>query len=307
MYKNKKISAILLLSGSGNRFDSDLPKQFHNLSGKNVYLHTLNVFYKTKVFDEIILVCLKDFIEQVKKQTSNYKNIKVIPGGQTRQESSYLGLLNCEKTDYVVIHDAVRPFISEKIIFDNIEAVIKYKAVDTCIKSFDTLVQIDENRAIENIPNRNFILRGQTPQSFEFSLILNAHKDAIKQNISNATDDCQLLLNKTKIYVVDGCENNIKITTKLDLFLAEQLFRLKKVSISSDNYKVTSLENKIFAVVGASGGIGSEISDLLEKEKATVIKISKKTSEYKADISNFSDVKKVFEKIFQNMEKSMVL
>lgn len=295
MYKNYKFSLILLLSGEGARFGSDKPKQFHNLSGKKIYLHALGTFYDLKIFDEITLVCLKDWIDVVKEETSNYQNIKIIAGGATRQQSSYLGLSSCNNPHFVLFHDAVRPFVSKKIIIENLEAVIKYKAVDTCIKSTDTLVEIDKDNNIEKIPNRANFLRGQTPQTFEYSLILNAHNDAINKNL-NVTDDCGLVIDKTKIHVVLGDENNLKITTKLDLFLAEQILRMRNIDLAS-NLK-NSLSNKVYAVVGATGGIGREIVNFLKKEKAIVLELSR-TSEYKIDLKDYKSIKLAFQKIHE--------
>jgi ribitol-5-phosphate 2-dehydrogenase (NADP+) / D-ribitol-5-phosphate cytidylyltransferase len=296
MYKNFKFSLILLLSGEGARFGSDKPKQFHNLSGKKIYLHALDTFYNLKIFDEIILVCLKDWIEIVKNEVSNYENIKIIAGGAKRQQSSYLGLLNCSNPDYVLFHDAVRPFVSKRIILENLDKVIKYKAVDTCIKSTDTLVEIDKENNIERIPNRASLLRGQTPQTFEYSLILNAHKNAFTDNNLSATDDCQLVIDKTKIHVVLGDENNLKITTKLDLFIAEQIFRMQNIDLTSSSKE--DLSNKVFAVVGATGGIGKQIVNYLKKEKAIVLELSR-SSEHKIDLKNFKSIKLAFQKIFE--------
>lgn len=305
MYKNYKISLLLLLSGKGNRFKSDVPKQFHNLLGKKIYLHTLDTFYELKIFDETILVTSKEWLDQVKNETCHYKNIKIIQGGKFRQQSAYLGLKAIKQADFVMFHDAVRPFITKKIILDNLDAVIKYKAVNTCIKSTDTLVQIDKNNKINKIPDRTTLMRGQTPQSFEYKLILNAHKKAIKNNIFNATDDCTLVLDQTLIHVVNGDETNIKITTPSDMMLAEKILKSRNQSKKRKKENISSkksLKNKIYAIVGASGGIGKEIVKLLKKEKAKVIEISR-TSKYIADMEDFSTIKKVFEKIYKKYGK----
>jgi len=294
MYKNFKMALILVLSGEGNRFNSDKPKQFHNLSGKRIYLHSLDAFYNLGVFDEIILVSHRDWSDIVKKETSNYENVKVVTGGKTRQESSYSGLKECQNPDYVIFHDAVRPFVTKKIILDNLDAVIKYNAVDTCIKSTDTLVQIDEDNKIARIPNRSHLLRGQTPQSFDYNLILNAHMDATK-NKTQVTDDCGLVINRTKIHVVNGDENNIKITNKSDLFLAEHIFRLQHNNLSSTNNK-NSLKNKVYAIVGASGGIGKEVVKLLKEGNAIALEISR-SSEYKTNLEDFKSIEKTFDEI----------
>ncbi|EKE20793.1 MAG: hypothetical protein ACD_7C00482G0002, partial [uncultured bacterium] len=295
MYKNHKFSLILLLSGEGNRFQGDKPKQFYNLSGKRIYLHALDAFYDLNVFDEIILVCIKDWMDIVKKETSFYKNIKIAEGGSTRQKSAYFGLKVCSKPDFVLFHDAVRPFVTKKTILENLDAVIIHKAVDTCIKSTDTLVEINKDNFIEKVPNRSNYLRGQTPQTFEYSLIYEAHKKAFENNNFNATDDCQLVIDETKIFVVTGSENNIKITNKLDLFVAEQLLRMQNINLISNQKK--DLFNKVFAVVGATGGIGREIVNSLKHENAIVLELSR-NAEYKIDLTNYESIKTAFEKIY---------
>src|SRR5262249_17257134 len=113
------INAILLMSGNGTRFNSDVPKQFHSIAGKKIYTHTLERFLQTDLFEKIILVCHSDWMDEVRANLPSEK-VCVVIGGDTRQRSSYLGLLACgPDTDIVVIHDAVRPFCSEKIIRQN--------------------------------------------------------------------------------------------------------------------------------------------------------------------------------------------
>lgn len=215
MYKGKRIGAILLMGGRGERFQSDIPKQFHSLGGKKIYEHTLDVLKNTELFDEIVLVCPSDWPVEPGQ---------VVCGGKTRQESSYLGLNGFQKKiDIVLIHDAVRPFLTETICKENIELAIEFGAADTCIPSADTLVYAP-NGVIESIPNRAHFLRGQTPQTFQMDLILKAHKTALEDGIENASDDCQLVLRLgMDVAVAKGSERNMKITSELDLALAENI------------------------------------------------------------------------------------
>jgi len=219
------IKAIILMGGSGSRFGSDQPKQFHYISDKKIYIHTLERFLESGLFDEIILVSPEGWIEKIREELPSGP-ILLIKGGRTRQESSYLGLLACGKnTDFVSIHDAVRPFVSQKILKANIEAVKTFQAVNTCIPSTDTLIHKSSDETVLSIPSRSDYMRAQTPQSFAYSLILRAHECTIEKN---ASDDCQLLLRQGHtIKIVQGDESNMKITNPLDLFLAEQLFRLQ--------------------------------------------------------------------------------
>ncbi len=211
----EKVVGIILMGGTGARFGSDRPKQFHLIEGKRVYLHTLGAFLQSHLFDEIVLVCHSDWLALVKEETACY-SVRVCEGGETRQRSSYLGLLACpEDTQYVVIHDAVRPFVSQEILEKNVRRVKIAKAVDTCIPSADTIVHSKNGHTIDQIPLRQDCFRGQTPQSFEYSLILRAHENTQR---TNASDDCSLVLELGHpVEIVLGNQSNRKITTELDL------------------------------------------------------------------------------------------
>lgn len=291
--------AILLMGGTGTRFGSEIPKQFHRLAGKKVYLHTLEVFLESKLFEEIILVCPKAHLEEVRNDLKTYPPFPfhVIEGGSTRQESSLNGLIACKSANIVVIHDAVRPFVSQEILKANVEGALRHNAVDTCIPSADTLVYAPEKVQIAEIPKRADYLRGQTPQSFKYSLILDAHLKAKQAGIVNSSDDCSLVLQQQHpIHIAIGNEENIKITSELDLFLAEQLLRLKRApSYQGDE----SLKGKRFAVTGGTGGIGRALCCLLKKEGAIPIVLSRSTEEYGVDLTSFASAHAAFEKIHQ--------
>lgn len=219
MVQGKSFGLILLMAGSGERFGSSIPKQFADLKGKPVYLHTLDVFTSLEIFDTIILMCRPDFVEKI---AIAHPFATVVPGGATRQESVYLGLQAIVKPlDIVVVHDAVRPFVSPSIILQNIEGAILHDAVDTCIPSADTIVFAPQRTHIQTIPNRREYLRGQTPQTFRLSLLQEAHEKALRDQVSNQTDDCSLVLRLGHpVFIVPGSEDNIKITTHFDLLIA---------------------------------------------------------------------------------------
>ncbi|PWU13893.1 MAG: hypothetical protein C5B45_05325 [Chlamydiae bacterium] len=288
------IVAILLMAGSGTRFGSQIPKQFHRLSGKKIYQHTLDKFLDTQLFSRIILVCAPEHIKQTQKETSCNDQVYVVAGGHSRQASSLKGLLACPShTEIVVIHDAVRPFVSEEILQKNISLARLHKAVDTCIASGDTLVHTVDLKQVHTIPLRNQYLRGQTPQSFSYALILEAHLNATQKNSS---DDCSLVLaNKHRVFLTEGSEYNIKITTELDLFLAEQIFRLQH---SDTPPSPKTLKNKRYIITGGSGGIGQAIIKSLEKEGAKAIDISRSSKNYPANLCCHTDAEKVFADIF---------
>ncbi len=218
MYLGKRIGAILLMAGAGERLGSEIPKQFLLLGSKKIYRHALDTFRTSGLFDEIVLVCHPNWIDRLQEETA-------VVGGKTRQESAYCGLKGFKiRPDIVLIHDAVRPFVTEKILKENVEAAIQFGAVDTCIPSMDTLVHAPGGKVIGSIPNRGEYLRGQTPQTFRMDWILEAHE---RTHQDNASDDCQLVLRLgKKVHVVLGDEKNIKITTEFDLRIAEQIYSL---------------------------------------------------------------------------------
>ena len=202
--------ALILASGTGSRFGQDIPKQFYKISGKTILQLSIEAFDNNKFIDEIIIVSNPDFMdlsEKIVNAISSKKISKIISGGKTRQESSYLGVSAINDTNInVLIHDAVRPFVSDKIITDCILALDKYKAVNTAIFSSDTIIKVDENNIIKAVPDRNTIRRCQTPQGFDINIIKKAHEYAIKDNYTAATDDCTLVLkyNLADIFVIEG-------------------------------------------------------------------------------------------------------
>ena len=289
MFEGKRIGAILLMGGKGLRFGSQLPKQFHRLSGKPIYRVTLETFLKASFIDEVVLSCDPDWIEQVRKEVEDLPNVHCVTGGETRQESSYRGLLGFKiKPAVVLIHDAVRPFVSIEILSQNAELALKHGAVDTCIPTADTLVHSQDKNQITSIPERSQYMRGQTPQSFSYPLILEAHE---KAKGKAASDDCRLVLDLGHpVWITPGSERNLKITSELDLFIAEQLFRMN--SASAPNFS-SSIEGKTFAIVGGTGGIGKAICAGLENAGAKAIALSP-TAKCPIDLNDLTSVEQAF-------------
>lgn len=219
------------MAGSGIRFGGEVPKQFQLLLGRKVFSYALETLIETGFFEEIIVVCHPAWLHTETWPSS----VKAVAGGDTRQESSFIGLQSFEKApDIVLIHDAVRPFVSEEIIRNNLLGALSHGAVDTCIPSADTLVCSLDRSTICSIPVRETLLRGQTPQTFSYPLILEAHRHAVHEHIQGVSDDCRLVLEREKpVFLVEGSEENIKITTELDLKIAETLLATKSKTTSS--------------------------------------------------------------------------
>lgn len=220
--------AIILASGTGERFGENIPKQFFEFRGKTLLEHALDTFERNKNIDKIILVTnpkFRDLAEEILARSSYTKITKVLNGGATRVESSYIGTSEAPDDANVLIHDAVRAFVTPKIIDDNIEALKKYEAIGTAIDTIDTIVQVDKDGVITAIPTRKYLKRVQTPQSFRATLIKQAHRLALKEENTNFTDDCGLILHYklAPIHIVEGDELNIKITHKNDLKVIENM------------------------------------------------------------------------------------
>lgn len=213
--------ALILASGSGSRCGLDYPKQFVEIDGKTILELSIDVFEHNSLVDEIIVVTNLDYLSKVSAITEKYSKVsKVVAGGKTRRESSYNGVFSIyEDEANVLIHDAARPLVTDKIITDCIFALNEYKAVCTAINSTDTIFLVDGEENITDIPKRTYCRRAQTPQCFKLSLIKEAHNCAKGDINCSVTDDCGLILEYTveKIHIIEGDEDNIKVTYKDDI------------------------------------------------------------------------------------------
>lgn len=218
--------AIILASGTGNRFGSQIPKQFLKINNKTIFEHSIEAFENATAIDEIIIIITPEYKSLGEEiiAKNNYKKIKTIKnGGKTRKESSFIGISSISDTEAnVLIHDCARPLVSQQIIEENIKALKNHSAVCTAIFSSDTLLEIQDG-IIKNIPERKNFMRAQTPQSFRLSLIKKAHK--LSANDNDFTDDCGLInhYQLADIFIVNGNENNIKITYQNDIIFATEI------------------------------------------------------------------------------------
>ena len=233
--------ALILAAGTGSRMgNADKPKQFLPIYGKPLMIHTIEAFEMHDDIEKIVVVTSEGYEDQVKVWCKQYdlgKVKAVVHGSDSRQGSVYNGLqalkeLGTKDDDIIVIHDAARPLISQNIITNNIEACKKYDAVDTVIKATDTIVASSDNERITNIPNRSELYQGQTPQTFKFALISEAHEKAKAGQIPNVTDDTKLVISMGKdVHLVEGSKQNFKITTFDDLMMLKALLKIGKTEV----------------------------------------------------------------------------
>ncbi|MBE6050857.1 MAG: 2-C-methyl-D-erythritol 4-phosphate cytidylyltransferase [Clostridium sp.] len=220
------ISAIILAGGKGTRMGRDISKQFILVKEKPILYYTIKKFIECDKIDNIILVLPKDEIEFCKREVLDKYSLKVdkiVEGGFERQESVYNGLMNCEDTDIVLIHDGARPFVSDRIIEEGIEYAKNYGAAAPGVKPKDTIKVIGEERFSKETLDRDTLVAIQTPQVFDFNIIKKCH-ERVKENNIPVTDDTMVAeCFGNKVYIYEGEYNNIKITTPEDLIIAEYL------------------------------------------------------------------------------------
>ena len=224
-----KITAIVLAAGSGSRMHSDTKKQFMEVDGKPVVWYSLNAFENSRV-DEILLVVPEGEREYAQAEFVDKYGFKkvamVITGGAHRYDSVYHGLEHTTG-DYVLIHDAARPMITNEIIERCIDGAMEYKACVAGMPVKDTIKEVDEAKNVINTPDRDTLYITQTPQAFEYDLVHNSYIKLFGSGDQNVTDDAMVVeqYGKTKVKFVEGSYENIKITTPEDLLIAEALLK----------------------------------------------------------------------------------
>ena len=222
---------VIVAAGTGSRMNMGINKQFIKLEGKEIITYTIEKFYNNSNIEDIVVVVKEDESEFFKKEILdkyNFKNVKIAYGGKERQDSVYNGLkLLDEKCDVVLIHDGARPFVSDKIIDKSIEEAKEHKAIVVGVPVKDTIKVIDNDKNIVDTPNRSVLWAVQTPQTFDYNILIDAYKDAFK-NKFYGTDDAMLVERiGYKVKMLEGSYNNIKITTQEDLNVGSQILRVQ--------------------------------------------------------------------------------
>jgi 2-C-methyl-D-erythritol 4-phosphate cytidylyltransferase len=232
------ITAIVLAAGKGSRMHREIPKQFLEIAGYPVLYYSLMAFQKSPVTD-IVLVTNSEYIDYCNEkilQPYHLDKVKnVVSGGTERYWSVWNGLNACAGADYVLIHDAARPCLTQKMIADSVEAVKQYDACTVGVPVKDTIKVVDEKCFGVNTPPRDTLWQVQTPQSFLYEDLLGAYERMREAGDTDITDDTMIIeryLNK-KTKIIMGDYSNLKVTTEEDLWTAE-IF-LKKIKKLVDN------------------------------------------------------------------------
>ena len=230
------IYAGILSGGIGSQSQrADMPRQFLELGDKPILIHTIDPFMVNPRIDEIIVALPRPWIsytiDLVRKNYPNHEKIHLIAGGETRNETLMCVLDDIQQrngigeNDFIISHDAIRPFVSDRIINDNIEAVQKYGVVDTVIPVFDTIAESENGETICNIPLKSRMYHGQTPQSFHIRTLREVYAQ-LSEEEEGLTDAVKIFVLKGKpVHMVMGDSSNMKITTPYDLKLANALLK----------------------------------------------------------------------------------
>lgn len=277
--------------------------------------HTIALLEDSAEIDEIIVMMAPghlDAIREIVAKGDYQKVTQIIEGAKTRNGTTEraiaaLGVEECN----VLFHDAVRPLLSERIIRELVSALETYAAVDTAIPSADTIIQVDSPAAshkdagrleqIVDVLPRHLLRRGQTPQAFKLSVIREAYQRAAEDPDFTATDDCTVVLRympDVPIAVVNGSEQNMKVTEPIDVFVADKLFQLgshdRPDTRTVQEYQQL-LAGKTLVVFGGSYGIGGDIAELAEKYGATVMSFSRSSTN--THVENRDDVRAACKKV----------
>jgi 2-C-methyl-D-erythritol 4-phosphate cytidylyltransferase len=224
MFKEKNVTAIIVAAGRGTRMGSEIPKQFMNIAGKTILETTLYKFDRSNEVDEIILIVNKEDMEFVNTEIAiDYEKITIVKaGGATRTESVFEGIKALSmKCGIVLIHDGVRPFVSYNLITNCVEGAYNFGACIPVTDVVDTIKEVSEDGIVQNTLNRARLKSVQTPQSFDYELIRDCYIKAVTEDES-FTDDASIVeFYGHKVKTIDGLPRNIKITTPLDLRIAE--------------------------------------------------------------------------------------
>lgn len=229
------IYAVIAAGGIGSRMGNlEKPKQYLMLKNKPIIAHTVEKFYVNSNFEKVIILCPEQWVSHtksiLKKHLPENNRVIVLQGGSTRNETIMNAINYIEETDgldddtIIVTHDAVRPFVTARIIEENIDAALKYGATDTVVPATDTIVESLNKTTISNIPDRSKLYQGQTPQSFKAKLLKELYYSLTEEEKDILTDACKIFSMKGHdVHLIDGEVHNIKITYPYDLRVAMAL------------------------------------------------------------------------------------
>lgn len=230
--------AVIIAGGSGNRMGQDIPKQFMHVDGCPIIIHTMQCFQKHPDIDAIAVVCLKGWDTVLQAYANQFSITKlkwIFPGGDSGMESIHNGIYGlkeagCKGDDLVLIHDSVRPLLSQDIISSNIAVCKAYGYAITGIQCREAILESEDGFAATGSIPRDTLIRTQTPQTFRLDNIIAVHEEAKEKGITNSVASCTLIaeVGGREMHIVPGSEKNIKVTTVEDLEILKALMHTSK-------------------------------------------------------------------------------
>ena len=230
------IFAAILAGGSGVRMGNpDKPKQFFQLGEKPILVHTVEKFCAAGEFDKVVVLCPQTWLHQtqdiIDRFCAPYKDLIAVTAGGADRNATIMnaitfleGAFDVDENTILVTHDAVRPFVSYRIIRENIEAAQEYGACDTVVPATDTIVESLDGKMISSIPDRAVLNQGQTPQSFKMLHLKELFQSLSEEEKGILTDACKIyVLQGEPVAIVRGDQSNIKITYPHDMRVAEAM------------------------------------------------------------------------------------
>ena len=224
---------VIFAGGVGRRMNTKgKPKQFLEVHGKPIIVHTIDIFQNTEAIDAVVVVCVSDWLDYMNNLVEHFNLTKVkavVAGGETGQMSIFKGLEAAEQlaTDdaVVLIHDGVRPLINEEVINANIQSVKETGSAVTSVRAKETVVLVNDSSKISEVVDRTRSFIAKAPQSFYLSDILSVERDAISKGITDAIDSSTLMgMYNRELTIVEGPYENIKITTPDDFYMFKALY-----------------------------------------------------------------------------------
>lgn len=238
------IFGAIVAAGIGSRMNiGSVPKQFMLLGDKPIIIHTIEKFILCGRIDYIYIGVNRDWTLYMNDLLEKYKidreRIFVVEGGDTRN-GTIMNIINAAEKEFgeddsnvIVTHDAVRPFVTLKIIEENIDSALKYGACDTAAPAVDTIVEARDGVRISDIPNRKYLYQGQTPQSFNMTKLKRIYKSLSEEEKAVLTDACKIFLfGSEPVYLVEGESSNIKITTVGDYKIAQAMVSKEDIKLN---------------------------------------------------------------------------
>ncbi len=229
------IFAVVLAGGKGSRMgNTDMPKQFFKLGTKPILVHTVEKFFVNPRFEKVIVPTHKSWVAHaqnlIEKELGKTDRVAVIDGGETRNDTIMNAIAYIEENyglaedTVIVTHDAVRPFVTHRIIEECIDCTLKYGACDTAEPAVDTIVECADGEYISAVPLRSKMYQGQTPQCFKAKRLKEIYNSLTPEEKDSLTDACKMYVIKGEpVHLVKGEVFNIKITYPFDMKVAQAL------------------------------------------------------------------------------------